>query len=141
MKDVLRGYSLGTNPALGESDVLWHLRIQMVTDHQHVQMLGDGVDGKRSRRICGRRQDVRKGGDPNDIRSMPSARAFGMVSVNRPSGYCRDRVLDESSFVDGVGVDGNLNVELAGNFKASVDGRRRRAPIFVELQATGPGSY
>ncbi len=51
VKDILRRDGLGTNAALGERNVLRHQRIQVMTYHQHVQMLGDGVHGIRPRGI------------------------------------------------------------------------------------------
>ncbi len=46
----------------------------------------------------------------------------------------RDRVLDEARFVQRVGVDRDLHVEFVGDAETGVDRRRRRAPVFVQLQ-------
>ena len=43
----------------GKRDILGNARVEMMTDHQHVEMLVDGVDRERPRRIGRRRQDVR----------------------------------------------------------------------------------
>ena len=45
--------------ALGEREVLGHARVEVVADHQHVEVLVDGVDGVRPRRVGRRRQHVR----------------------------------------------------------------------------------
>ncbi len=41
------------DPALGERHILGHQRIQVMAHHQHVEMLGDGVDRKRAGGIGG----------------------------------------------------------------------------------------
>jgi hypothetical protein len=48
-------------------------------------------------------------------------------------------VLDEAGFIQRVGVDGDLDVELVGDAEAAVDGGWSGAPILVELQADGAG--
>ena len=71
---------------------------------------------------------------------MSAARAFGMVGVNRSARNRADGVLHEAGFVERVGVDGHLHVELVGDGQTSIDGRGRRAPIFVQLQAERAGT-
>ena len=44
VEDVLGGDGLGADAAFGEGDVLGNARIEVVADHQHVEMLVDGVD-------------------------------------------------------------------------------------------------
>ena len=41
VQNVLGGDRLGADAALGEGDVLGDRRVEMVADHQHVQMLVD----------------------------------------------------------------------------------------------------
>ena len=50
-----------------------------------------------------------------------------------------DRVLDEAGLVERVGVDGDLHVVRLGDAQAAVDGRRRRAPVLVQLEPDGAG--
>ena len=45
--------------ALGEGDVLGDLRVEVMADHQHVEMLVERVDGVGPRRIGRGRQHVR----------------------------------------------------------------------------------
>jgi len=37
--------------ALGKGQVLGYRRVEVVADHQHVEVLVDGVDRKRARRV------------------------------------------------------------------------------------------
>jgi len=46
-----------------------------------------------------------------------------------------DRVLDESGFIERVGMDSDLDVHFVGHGEASVDGTGGCSPIFVEFQA------
>ena len=50
-----------------------------------------------------------------------------------------DRVLDEARFIQRVAVDRDLRVGLLGHTQAAIDGRRRRAPVLVQLQADRTG--
>lgn len=43
------------------------------------------------------------------------------------------------AFVQSIGVDGNLNIELIGNVEAVVNDRRRCAPVLVDFQAHRTG--
>ena len=97
--------------ALGERDVLGHVRVEVVADHQHVEMLVDRVDRERPGRVGRRGQHVRLAADPDDVGRVAAARALGVVGVDRPPGMARDRVLDEAGFVERVGVDGDLDVD------------------------------
>src|SRR5690606_10036640 len=51
MQDVLGGDGLAADAALGEGHVLGNARVQVVADHQHVQVLVDGVAGERTGRV------------------------------------------------------------------------------------------
>ena len=80
-----------------------------------------------------------KSGDLDDIRRMAAAGAFGVIRVNGPAADGGDGVVHKSGFVQRVGVDGHLDVELVGHAQASVDGRGRGAPILVQFQAASSG--
>ena len=54
----------------------------MVTDHQHVEMLIDGIDGKRTRGVGRRRQNMWLANRPQNIRGVPAACAFGVKGVD-----------------------------------------------------------
>ena len=89
-----------------------------MADHQHVQMLVDGVDGEWPRRVRARWQHVRFAADFDDVRRMPAARAFAVKSMNRPAFECPDRILDKARLIQCVRVNRDLHVELIGDIEA-----------------------
>ena len=111
----------------------------MVAHHQHVEMLVDGVAGVRPRRIGRRRQHVLQSGDLDDVGRVAAAGAFGVEGVDGAALERLDGVLDEAGFVERVGVDHHLDVVVVGDREAAIDRRRRRAPVFVQLQRAGAG--
>ena len=51
----------------------------------------------------------------------------------------RDGPFNERGFVQGVGMDGDLDIMLVRNREAAVDGRRGGTPILVEFETNRPG--
>lgn len=51
MEDVLGGDGFGANAAFGESDIFGDVGIQMVANHEHVEMFGDCVNREGTRGI------------------------------------------------------------------------------------------
>ena len=43
VQDIFGGDRLATDPALGKRHVLWHVRVEVMTDHEHVEMLVERV--------------------------------------------------------------------------------------------------
>ena len=83
----------------------------MLAHHQHVETLVDGVARIGPRWIGRRRQHVLQPGDFDDVGRMSAAGAFGVEGVKGAALEGLDRVLDETLFVERVGVDHHLNVE------------------------------
>ena len=54
VENVFGGDGLGADARLGEGQVFGDGRIQVMADHEHVEMLVDGVDGEGPRRVGGR---------------------------------------------------------------------------------------
>ena len=48
VQQVLGGHRGRSDPALGEGQVLRHAGVEVVADHQHVEVLGQGVAGVRA---------------------------------------------------------------------------------------------
>ena len=103
----------GPDPGLGEGEVLGHGRVEVVADHQHVEVFLDGVDGVRPGRVGGAGQDVRLGDHGDDVGRVPAARTLGVVRVDAAPGDRGEGVADESGLVQGVRVDGELGAGLA----------------------------
>ena len=139
VQHVLGGDRLAPDPALGERQVLGDARVEVMADHQHVEVLVDRVDGVGHGRVGRRRQHVRQARDLDDVGRVAAARAFGVEGGDGAALERGDRVLDEARFVERVGVDRHLDVVALGDAQAVVDRRRRRAPVLVQLQAAGAG--
>mmetsp|Transcript_27196 Transcript_27196/g.56243 ORF Transcript_27196/g.56243 Transcript_27196/m.56243 type:complete len:751 (+) Transcript_27196:184-2436(+) len=137
VENVFGGDRFGTDPALGEGNVLRNARVQVVADHQHVEMLVHGVDGKGPRGVRRAGKDVGFLDDLDDVGGVATAGTLRVVGVDGPSLHCGDAVVDESALVERVGVDRHGNVVLVGKSEAGIDGGGRRPPVLVQLKAGG----
>ena len=72
--------------------------------------------------------------------AWPPPAPFGVVGVDRSSLERSDRVLYKPGFVERIGVDRDLDVEPVGDCQTLINRRRRRSPVFMELQAESAGS-
>ena len=139
VQDVLGGDGLGADARLGEGQVLGDLRVEVVADHEHVEVLVDGVHGEGQRGVGGRGQArwARRHADDVRARGRRPRLPCGRCGSCGPA-MARDRVLDEAGLVERVGVDRHLDVELVGDLRGSaVDGRGRGAPVLVQLEPDG----
>ena len=55
VQHVFRGDGFPANARFGKGHVLSNVRVQMVADHQHIEMFIDGVEGVGQRWVGGRR--------------------------------------------------------------------------------------
>ena len=69
----------------------------------------------------------------DDIGRVASARAFRVIHVNSASADRGERLFEEPAFVQRVGVQLDLKVELVSDREAGVDDRGHRAPILMDL--------
>ena len=136
MQDVFRRDRLLADAAFGKGDVFGDRRRQVMADHQHIKVFGQRVLRVGPRRVGRGRDDVRLAADLDDIRRMAAARPFGVEGMDRPALDRGDRIFHEAAFVQSVRVDHHLHVVFVGDRQAAVDGRRRRAPVLVQLQRT-----
>jgi len=141
VQDVFGGDGFATNAGLGKGHVFRNAAAEVMAHHQHVEVFFQGVGGVGA---CG----IRRGGQHvalatnlDDVRGVTAPRAFGVIGVNRSTLKGGDGVFDKAGLVQGVSVDGHLHVVVFGDAEASVDRRRRRAPVFMELQAHRPRLY
>ncbi len=139
VEDVLGGDGLAADARLGEGDVLGDARVQMVADHEHVEMLVHRVHRVGPGRVGGRGQHVGLAARADDVRCVAAAGPFGVIGVDGAALEGGEGVLHEARLVEGVGVDGHLHVEGLGHRQAVVDGRGRGAPVLVQLQPHRPG--
>ena len=140
LQDVLGRDRRRTDPAHREREVLLDRRIEVMADHEHVEVLVDRVDGVRPCRVRRRRQHVLVGGQLDDVGRMAAAGALGVVSVDRAPRDRLDRGLQVTRLVQRVAVQRDLHPGLLGDAQARVDRRRRGAPVLVQLHAAGAGA-
>ena len=138
VQNILGGDGLLANPALGKGHVLGDILVEVVADHQHVQMFVYRVDRKGPRRVGRRGQHIGLAAKPHDIGRVATARALGVVGVNRPPFESRPRRLDKARLVERVGMDADLHVEFFGDCQTRINGRWRRTPVLVQLEAASP---
>ena len=111
----------------------------MVTDHEHVEMLVHRVHREGHRGVRGRGQDIGLTTDLDDVGRMPAAGAFRMKRVNSPPFEGFDRIFDKPCFVQRIGVDGDLDIEVFRDIQTGRNRRRRGAPVFVQLKPDRAG--
>lgn len=111
--------------------------VEVVADHQHVQMFFQSVDGERPRRVGRGWQHMFLAADLDDIGGMSAASTFGVKGVDCSAFHGGDGVFDKAAFVQRIGVDHHLHVHGIGHGQAAINGAGRSAPVFVQLQSTG----
>jgi hypothetical protein len=85
VETVLGGDGLGADARLGEGDILGDLRVEVVADHEHVEMLVDSVDREGARGVGRGGEDVGFAADADDVGRVATTGAFGMeVWIVRP---------------------------------------------------------
>ena len=134
VQHVFRGDGLRPHPRLSEGDIFRHLRIQVMTHHDHVEVLVEGVDGVGVGRVGRGRQAVQVPAAGDDVRGVAAAGAFGVIHVNSAAVDRGERIFQEAGLVQRVGVQLHLKVQLVGHREAGVDHRRHRTPVLVNLQ-------
>lgn len=104
VQHVLGTYGLGSNPRLGERDVLRDVFRQVVARHGHVEVLFHRVGGVRAGRVGAAGEDVGFLDQGDEVGRVPAAGAFDVVGVDCPSFESRRGAFDEAGFVQGVAV-------------------------------------
>ena len=113
--------------------------VQVVADHEHVEVLVEGVHGVRPGRVRAAGQHVRVPGDGDDVRRVTASGTLRVVRVDAPAGDRGQGVLDEAGLVEGVAVQRHGDPVLPGHRQRGVDRRRGRAPVLVQLEAARAG--
>lgn len=139
VEDVLGGDGLGADARLGEGDVLGDVLAEVVADHEHVQVLVEGVARVGPRGVGRAGQDVGLLHDADDVGGVAATGTFSVISVDRSVLEGGDGGLDEPGFVERVRVNETLDVELIAYGQTRVDGGGCRPPILVKLETTGTG--
>ena len=96
VENILRRDGLLADAAFRKGEVLGDQRIEMMAHHQHVEMLVDGVEGKRPGRIGRGRQHIGKPRHLHDVGRVSAAGAFGVECVDGAALEGADGVLDKA---------------------------------------------
>ena len=74
----------------------------------------------------------------DNVWSVSTAGAFGVVRVNRPAFHCSNGIVNKARFVERVSVNGNGDVVLVGKVQGRFNGAGRCAPVFVQFESRSP---
>ena len=96
-----------TNTGFSESHIFRNGRIEMVTNHQHIEMFIYGIDGVRTCRVGRRWQHIGLPTGFDDIGRMATTRTFRVIGMNRAITNRCQRVFHKSTFIQGIGMDRN----------------------------------
>ena len=140
MQDILGRDGFPADAAFGECHVFGDGFIQMVTDHQHVQMFVYRVDGEGPCRVGRGGQNKAFAADFDNVRGVAAACAFGMKRVDGAALHGLYRMFDKPGFVQRVCVDHHLHIHRIGHAKAAINRGGGCSPILVQLQGAGPGA-
>jgi hypothetical protein len=75
-------------------------------------MFFDGIHGKGPRRVRRAGQNIGLSSNFDDVWSMAASRAFCVKGMNRAAIDRRNRVLDKTLFVEGIGVNRGLDIKF-----------------------------
>ena len=121
VQDVFRRDRGGADAGLREREVFGHRGVEVMTDHEHVEMLSDRVHCVRERGIGRAGDDVRVTRQREDVGRVPAARSFDVEGMDRSARDRGDRGLDEACFVQRVGVQRHLQAPLVGSAERRID--------------------
>ena len=133
MQNILRRDSFASDAAFGECYVFRNFWVEMVANHQHVEVFIHCIDCEGPGRVGRGRQHIRLTAYFDNIRRMTAASTFGMEGMDVAALESSDRVLDEAGLVQGIGVDRHRDVGVLRNRQAIVNRSRCRAPILVQF--------
>ena len=136
VQNILSRDGFTANTAFCKGDVFWNGFVEMMTDHQHVEMFFYCVDGKGSCGVGGGGQHIFLTANSDNIRRMPATGPFGMKSMDRPASHRGHGMFHKARFVQSIRVDHNLNIHGFCNGETGIDSRRCGAPIFVQFKRT-----
>src|SRR5262244_3748983 len=103
------------NAALGEGEVLGNSRVEVMGDHHHVEGFIERIYRVRSCRSRRSRDDVGFAAYFDDVWGVSAPSPFTVKSVNGSALERSDCILDETTFVERIGMDENLYIHVICN--------------------------
>src|SRR5262245_66657780 len=114
MQDVFRGNGFTPDSAFREGDVLGNVGVEVVTHHQHVEVLLQRVHGEGARRVGRGGQHVVEPRYLDDVGGVAAAGTLGVESMDGATLEGGGGVLHEARCVEGVGADRDVRSWIAG---------------------------
>ena len=102
-RDLTNGFTADSR--LSKLHVFDDVLVQVVADHQHVEVLIDRVDRVWHGRVGRGRKHVGLRADGHNVRGVAAAGALAVVGVDGASLHCRDGIGDVARFVQRVRMD------------------------------------
>ena len=136
VQDIFGGNGLAPDAALGKGHVLGDRLVEVVADHQHIEMLFERVHRVGPRRVCAGRDHIAQARQLDNVWRMAAARALGMEGMDRTILEGGNRVLDKAGLVQRVGMDHHLHVHVVSDTKATINRGGGRTPVLMQFQRT-----
>ena len=139
MQPALGGHRRCPHTSTSDAHVACSIRVHPVAEHDHVEVLGNGVHPVGERGIRGRGEDVVVAGELQDIRCVPAPAPLDMEGVDRPASSDGDGVGNRQGLVQAVGMQCHLHVEFIGHAQCRIDRAQRGAGVLMHLEPAGMG--
>ncbi len=110
MKNILGGNGFATNAGIGKGHVFRNIRVEVVTDHQHIEMLVNRVDRVGPRWIRRRWQHMGFATGTDNIRRVATTGALGVIGMNGSPLKCREGIFDKTGLIKRIGMNRYLDV-------------------------------
>ena len=135
VKHILRRDRLRSNTGICKCNILRNVFIEMVANHQHIEMLIERILRKWHCRICRGRKHIRSGSCADDIRGMTATCALGMIGVDCSPINRSERILNASTLVQRIRMNCDLNIILVCDIETMVDDCRCCTPVLMNLES------
>ena len=137
MKHILCCDGFRTDTGICKSNILRDLFVKVMAHHQHIQMLVQSIYSKWHCRVCGRRKDIRCCCRLDDVRCMSAAGTLCMVCMDGSSTDGIDGILNTSTLVQSICMDGHLHIIFICYIQAMIDNCRSCTPVLMDLKSHG----
>ena len=133
MQHILCRNRLRTDSGVCESHIFRNIFIQMMTNHQHIQMLIYGIYSERHGGIRRRRQYILAARCTNNIRCMPTACTLGMECMYGTATDGIQCIFHAACLIQCICMDSNLDIIFISHIQAMIDCCRSGAKVFMDF--------
>ena len=111
--------------------------VQAVRGEDHLVVLVERIAPERQRRVGARADHVGHTGELQHVGHVAAAAALDVEGVDGATVQHAQRVVHREAFVEAVGVQRDLHVELLGDVERGVERPGVRAHVLVHLEPAG----